>query len=61
MEFLVGQKFKHYNGYIWIITKITNNNLDLESTQEGQTIKGSMTKKDLQNVIKAGYYTELVD
>jgi len=57
----VGQKFKHYQGYLWKITEITGKFVRMESTQDGYTIKGSMTKKDLQSVIKAGYYIEVID
>lgn len=61
MDFKVGQKFKHYNGYIWTITEVTKTHVKIESTHEGQTAKDSMTKKDLQNVIELGYYTEVVE
>lgn len=57
-NFTIGQKFQHYNGYIWTITEITGKWISLESKNQtdGQIVKGGMTTKDLQAVIKAGYY-----
>ena len=59
--FKEGQKFKHYQGYIWKITEVTKRFIKMESAQDGYTIHAGMTQKDLQNVIKAGYYTEVID
>lgn len=60
-SFTAGQKFQHYNGYIWTITQVSGNSISMESKNQtdGQTVKGSMTVKDLQEIIKAGYYTPL--
>ena len=60
--FAIGNRFEHYNGYIWMITQIQGNSISLESTNQtdGQLVKGSMTEKDLASVIKAGYYKPVV-
>ena len=55
-SFEVGNRFEHYNGYIWTITQIAGKTISLESESDGQIAKGSMTAKDLVSVIKAGYY-----
>jgi len=54
----IGNQYQHYNGYIWTVTSLVNNVIHLESKNQtdGQVIKGSMTAKDLQAIIKAGYY-----
>lgn len=54
--FTTGQKFQHYNGYVWTIKHITGKTISLESQEGEQTIKGSMTVRDLTAIIKAGYY-----
>lgn len=57
-NFTTGQNFQHYNGYIWTITSIAGKTISLESKNQtdGQIVKGSMTAKDLQAIIKSGYY-----
>jgi len=62
-NFQIGKKFEHYNGYIWVITQITGKFISLESKNQtdGQTVKGSMTAKDLQSIIQAGYYKSFLD
>jgi len=62
-NFQIGNKFEHYNGYIWVITQITGKFISLESKNQtdGQIRKGSMTANDLQSIIKAGYYKSLLD
>jgi hypothetical protein len=57
--FAIGQKFSHYQGYIWIITEVRGKFVFLESQSDGQYLKGSMTTKDLEEVIKANYYTPI--
>lgn len=57
--FVIGQKFSHYQGYVWVITEVRGKFISLESQSEGQTLKGSMTAKDLTSVIKAKYYTPI--
>jgi len=57
--FIIGQKFSHYQGYVWIITNVSGKFISLESQSDGQILKGSMTTKDLAAVIKSNYYTPL--
>lgn len=59
LNFEVGFSFKHYQGYVWTITSIDGKYLNMESTHDGFTAKGTMTAKELQSVIDAGYYTPL--
>ncbi len=57
--FAIGNKFEHYNGYIWEITSMSGKTINLESKEDTKTVKGSMTSKDLQTIIKLGYYKPL--
>lgn len=59
--FQIGNKFEHYNGYIWTITAITGKTISLESKNQtdNQIVKGSMTTKDLTAIINAGYYKQV--
>jgi hypothetical protein len=57
--FSIGQKFKHYNGYVWEIKEIKGKTIRLESIENGCTIKGAMSNKELKNIINSGYYTPL--
>lgn len=57
--FNVNDKFKHENGFTWVITGIFGKNIEMQSEHEGQITKGQMTQKDLAIVIKMGYYTPI--
>lgn len=62
-NFSIGNKFEHYNGYIWEITSIVGKTIKLESHNQtdNSIVKGSMTAKDLQAIISLGYYKPLSD
>lgn len=57
--FNIGDKFKHYNGYVWEIKSISGKIINLESEDKGNKLLGSMSVRDLQNLIKANYYQPL--
>jgi len=58
--FQIGNKFQHYNGYIWEIKQINGNQITIMSNQEHYgCIQDTITTYDLIGIIKAGYYKQI--